>query len=151
VAKHQLIIPEDPYDYYPARSEAGKSKNIRTLVVNWKGKWQPDDHPERYLVVAPGDELELVLASKKQKGGSLWLFKRELPLFQPTQETESEDAWQRVDLKSGSKVLQVNLSLAPGSGESRYDLRISALKKKPLPPIPVVGSGQAGTLTATKP
>jgi hypothetical protein len=150
MAKHQLIIPEDLYEYYPSRSDAGQSKQTRTLVINWKGKWSRNDSPKEYLVVAPGDELEVVLASKK-KGGSLWLYKQELPLLLPTEEAESQEAWERVDIKRGSRVLKVNRSLAGGSGEVRYDLRISALKKEPLPPLPPVGQGQAGTLTATKP
>jgi hypothetical protein len=148
VAKHQLIISKDINRSYPVRSEAGQYKATRTLVVNWKGTWAPGDRPELYLVVAPGDELELVLSSEQHQGGSLWLFKRVLPLLLPTDETERQDAWERVDIESGSTVLQVNDSLAGVSGESRYDLRISALGQKP---VIIVGEGQPGTLTASKP
>jgi len=148
VAKHQLSISKDINGSYPVRSEAGQFKVTRTLVVNWKGKWEPDDRPELYLVVAPGDELEVVLSSEKHPGGSLWLFKRVHPLLLPTQETQHQDAWERVDIESGSRVLQVNHTLARDSGESRYDLRISALGQRPLP---IVGQGQAGSLTASKP
>jgi hypothetical protein len=152
VAKHQLIISEEIDEEYPVRSEAGQFQNVRALVVNWKGKWAPFDSPEQYLVVAPGDELELVLSSKKRKGGSLWLYKQDSLLLMPTEETESQDAWERVDIKSGSTVLEVNRSLARDSGEARYYLRISALKKKPQPlRPPPVGQGMTGTLPATKP
>lgn len=146
MAKHQLIITPGPY---PVRSEAEQRKATRTLVLNWKGTWEPQERPELYLVVAPGDELELVLSSEMRQGGSLWIFRRELPaLLVPTDETECQDTSERVDLESGSRVLQVNPSLTGDSGESRYNLRTSALGKVPLP---IVGQGQAGTLTATKP
>lgn len=151
MAKHQLFISKDVSRSYPVRSEAGQFKVTRTLVVNWKGTWEPNEHPEQYLVVAPGDELEVVLSSEKDQGASLWLFRRELsPLLVPTDGTECQDAWERVDLKNGSEstVLQVNPTLARDSGELRYDLRISALGKRPLP---IVGEGQAGTMTASKP
>lgn len=151
MAKHQLIISDELYDAYPSRSEAGKSKETTTLVVNWKGKWARGDSPKQYLVVAPGDELELVLSPEKRKGGSLWLYKQERALLMPSQEAESQAAWLRVDIKSGSKVFKVNHLLAHDSGESRYDLRISALRKKPVPPMPPVGEGQTGSMTATKP
>ncbi|WNG24283.1 hypothetical protein F0U62_09825 [Cystobacter fuscus] len=148
MAKHQLIIPESIYEFYPVRSEAGRLKELRTLVINWKGTWAPDDDSELYLVVAPGDELEIVLSSERHQGGSLWLFKRELPLLLPENEVRSERTWERVDLERGSKVLQVNHALSRDSGESRYDLCVSELGMAPMPPV---GQGQPGTLTASKP
>jgi hypothetical protein len=70
-------------------------------------------------------------------------------LFLPTEDTHNEeDSSVRVDIKKGSKVLKVNHALAHESGESRYALRISELGQFPMP---MVGQGQAGTLTATKP
>ena len=147
MAKHQLIISNGPY---PVRPEAGQNKAIRTLVVDAKGTWTPSDHPERYLVVAPGDELELVLSSEKKQGGSLWIFNQGVPLLAPAEGIERQDDWERVDFESGSgsKVLQLNPSLAGASGESRYNVRASALRQRPLP---IVGEGQAGSLTASKP
>ncbi|EPX64807.1 hypothetical protein D187_000229 [Cystobacter fuscus DSM 2262] len=148
MAKHQLIIPESIYTSFPVRSEAGRLKELCTLVINWKGTWAPDDDPELSLVVAPGDELEIVLSAERHQGGSLWLFKRELPLLLPENAVRSERTWERVDLERGSRVLQVNHALSRDSGESRYDLRVSELGQFPEP---IVGQGQAGTLTASKP
>jgi hypothetical protein len=145
VAKHQLIIPNGPF---PVRSEAEQLKAVRTLVVNWKGTWAPSDHPERYLVVAPGDELEVVLAADKPRGGSLWIFNQGIPLLEPAEGVERANGSERLDLESGSRVLRLNQALAGASGESRYNLRASALRE---PPIPFVGEGQAGTLSASKP
>lgn len=148
MAKHQLIISKNINRSHPVRSEAGQFKVIRTLVVNWKGTWEPGDHPEQCLVVAPGDELELVLSSEHEEGSSLWFFKRMLALLLPTQETQSQEAWERVDIEKGSMRFQVNHALAGDSGESRHGLRISKLGQMPLP---IVGQGQAGSLTASKP
>ncbi|MGZ3460193.1 MAG: hypothetical protein ACXU86_17025 [Archangium sp.] len=150
MAKHQLFISKEIDGFFPVRSEAGQLKKTCTLVVNWKGTWEPGDHPELSLVVAPGDELEVVLSSNKHQGGSLWLFQRVVPLLLPTNETVSQGAWERVDVEDegGSKVLQVNPSLAGDSGESRHGLRISALRQWP---VPIVGQGDPGSLTASKP
>jgi hypothetical protein len=81
----------------------------------------------------------------------LWLYKQASLLLMPTEETESQAAWERVDIKSGGTVLKLNRSLARDSGESRYGLRISALRKQPPPLLPLVGQGMTGSLTATKP
>jgi len=149
VAKHQLNISDDITWFCPVRLEAGQYKEVHTLVVNWNGKWDPKDRPEHCLVVAPGDELEVVLSPKMEHGGSLWIFKQKVSLFLPTQDLHEEDTSSvRVDIQKGSKVLQVNHALAHGAGESRYDLRISGLRAYPMPPV---GQGQAGNLTATKP
>jgi hypothetical protein len=149
--KHRLIISEEKHGPYPVLSKARKNTPILTLVVNWKGTWEPEDSPERYLVVEPGDKLELVLSAENKKGGSLWLLKRELPLFLPTEKTERQEAWERMDVESGSRILQVNRTLARDAGESRYALRVSAMRMKPRPPVPIVGQGQPGSLTASKP
>ncbi|ATB36470.1 hypothetical protein CYFUS_001885 [Cystobacter fuscus] len=148
MAKHQLIIPENIYASFPVRSEAGRLEELLTLVINWKGTWEPGDQPEQYLVVAPGDELEIVLSAERHQGGSLWLFKRELPLLLPENAVLSDRTWARVDLERGSRVFQVNHALSRDSGESRYDLRVSELRQYPEP---IVGQGQPGTLTASKP
>lgn len=146
MAKHQLIISNGAW---PARSEAGHTKTVRTLVVDAKGTWTPpSEHPERYLVVAPGDELEVVLSPDKKQGGSLWIFNQGVPLLEPAAGIERQDDWERVDLESGSRVLRMNPVLASASGESRYNVRASGLRQKPLP---IVGEGQAGSLTASRP
>jgi len=145
VAKHQLIISNG---LYPVRSEAEQNKVVRTVVVNWKGTWGPHDRPEQYLVVAPGDELEIVLSSERQQGGSLWIFDQGVPLLVPTEGIERQGTLERVDVESGSKLVQVNQALASNSGESRYNLRATALRQMP---IPIVGEGQPGTLSASKP
>lgn len=148
MAKHQLIISNGPF---PVLSEAEQDKDIRTLVVNGKDSWAPGDHPEQCLVVAPGDELEVVLSPKMPEGGSLWIFhQQELPLFEPMEGIEGQKGWERVDFESGSKsrVLRVNPSLAEASGESRYNVRATELREIPMP---IVGQGSPGTLTASKP
>jgi hypothetical protein len=151
VAKHQLIISRDIKRPPVVRSEGGQFKATRMLVINWKGTWEPRDQPDLYLVVAPGDELEIVLADEQQQGGSLWLFNRVNPLrslLLPMPESQRQDRWERVDIQKGSVILTVNQAIAQDSGESRYDLRVSALGE--MPP-PIVGQGQPGTLTASKP
>jgi hypothetical protein len=169
VAKHQLIISREIDRKYPIRSEAGQSKVTRTVVVNWKGTWEPGDQPEAYLVVAPQDEIEIVLQPDEYGDASLWFFTPEdqkVPLFpQPWNPVRSvkklansvralwdgnrrDDDDVRVDLPSGSKVLEVNDMLAGDSRESRYGLRISSLGQRP---VPIGGQGNAGSLTATKP
>jgi hypothetical protein len=147
VAKHQLSISNGAW---PVLSEAGQNKAVRTLVVNWKGTWEARDRPERFLLVAPGDELELVLSADKQQGGSLWIFNSGVPLLEPAEGIERQDDWERVDLESGSgsRVVRVNQTLAGGSGESRYSVRATGLRQKP---VPIVGEGQAGSLTASRP
>ncbi|WP_146209946.1 hypothetical protein [Vitiosangium sp. GDMCC 1.1324] len=151
MAKHQLIISKDISRNYPVRSEAGELKETRTLVVNWDGTWKPNDRPDKYLVVAPGDELEIVLAAEKDEGSSLWLYNRVRPLpslLLPLPEDQRQGGVERVDIKSGSVILEVNRAIARDAGESRYDLRISAMGEIPMP---IVGQGQPGTLTATRP
>ena len=124
----------------------------RTLVVNWKGTWEPRDQPDVCLVVAPGDELEVVLSGEPPEASSLWLASRVNPLrslLLPMPDNQRQDGdWERVDIKSGSVTLQVNPAISRDAGESRYDLRITALGQRP---IPIVGQGQAGTLSASKP
>jgi hypothetical protein len=148
VAKHQLIISKETHVSCPVRSEAGQLKPTRTLVVNWKGTWEPRDQPDHYLVVAPGDELELVLSAEQREGGSLWLLHWVNPSPSVLSESQRQGKWEHVDLQTGSVRLQVNPDLAHEAGESRYELRITALGQIPAP---IVGQGQAGTLTATKP
>ncbi|MFE8600301.1 hypothetical protein [Archangium violaceum] len=151
MAKHQLIISRDFKRPPVARSEGGQLKPTRMLVVNWKGTWAPRDQPDLYLVVAPGDELEIMLADEQQQASSLWLFNRVNPsssLLLLTPESRREDPWERVDIPKGSVILTVNQVIARDSGESRYDLRVTALGQRPPP---IVGQGQAGTLTASKP
>ncbi|WP_375768507.1 hypothetical protein NR798_43650 [Archangium gephyra] len=151
MSKHQLIISKDVSRAYPVRSEAGQFKVTRTLVINWKGEWAPNDRPDLYLVVAPGDELELVLAAEQDQGTSLWLFNRVNPLpslLSPVSESQPKDQWERVDLQKEGVILRVNQAIARDAGESRYDLRISPLGQRPMP---IVGQGQAGTMTASKP
>jgi hypothetical protein len=145
VAKHQLSISNGAW---PVLSEAGQNKTVRTLVVNWKGTWEARDRPERFLVVAPGDELELVLSTDNPHGGSLWIFNQGAPLLEPAEGIERKEDWERVDLESGSRVVRVNQTLAGGSGESRYNVRATGLRQMPLP---IVGEGQAGSLTASRP
>jgi hypothetical protein len=152
VAKHQLFISRDINRAFPVRSEAGQFKVTRTLVINWKGTWEPRDQPDLFLVVAPGDELEIVLSGEQQEAGSLWFTDRLNPvrsLLLPLPEDQPQRGhWERVDIKSGSVLLQVNPAIARDAGESRYDLRLTALGQLP---VPIVGQGQAGTLTASKP
>ncbi|HEX5749732.1 MAG TPA: hypothetical protein VFZ09_26105 [Archangium sp.] len=151
MAKHQLIISRDFKRPSVLRSEEGQLKATRTLVVNWKGSWEPRDQPELFLVVAPGDELEIVFADEQHESGSLWLFNRVNPLrslLLPLPESQRQERWERVDLQKGSVILTVNGEIARDSGESRYDLRVSALGE--MPP-PIVGQGNPGTLTASKP
>ncbi|MFL5346367.1 MAG: hypothetical protein ACJ8AT_16380 [Hyalangium sp.] len=147
MAKHQLIISNGAW---PVLSEAGQNKAVRTLVVDAKGTWVPSAHPERYLVVAPGDELEIVLSPDKQQGGSLWIFNQGAPLLEPAEGIERKDDWERVDFESGSgsRVLRLNQALAGASGESRYNVRATGLRQKP---VPIVGEGQTGSLTASRP
>ncbi|WNG56457.1 hypothetical protein F0U59_18090 [Archangium gephyra] len=149
MAKHQLIISRDFKKPAVVRSEGGQLKATRMLVVNWKGTWAPRDQPDLYLVVAPGDELEIVLGDEQQEASSLWLFNRVNPLRSLLLlESQRQDPWERVDIQKGSVILTVNQAIAKDSGESRYDLRVTALGQKPPP---IVGQGQAGTLTASKP
>lgn len=151
MAKHQLIISRDLHRAFPVRSEEGQFKVTRTLVINWNGSWEPRDQPEQCLMVAPGDELEVVLADEQREGGSLWIYKRMNslpPLFVPLPEDKHGNGMERVDLEKGSVILTVNPALAKDAGEARYNLRISALGEVPAP---FVGQGQAGTLIATKP
>ncbi|OJT18179.1 hypothetical protein BO221_42620 [Archangium sp. Cb G35] len=151
MAKHQLIISKDINGNFPVRSEEGQLKTTRTLVVNWKRTWEPRDRADLFLVVAPGDELEVVLAEEQREGGSLWLYNRVNPLrslLVPLPEGPHRDGVMRVDLQKGSVILTVDPAIARDAGESRYDLRISALGGVPAP---FVGQGQAGTLTASKP
>ncbi|MCY1082515.1 hypothetical protein [Archangium lansingense] len=168
MARHQLIISRELSRKYPIRSEAGQSKVTSRVVVNWKGTWEPDDQPEMYLVVAPQDEIEIVLQPDEFGGAGLWFFKQEeqkTPLFRPTLEPgrlikklatslqslwdpQSEDEEDRVDIESGSRILEVNHMLAGDSGESRYSLRLSGLGQRP---VPIGGQGQPGSLTASKP
>ena len=151
MSKHQLIISKDVSRAYPVRSEAGQLKVTRTLVFNWKGTWEPNDRPDLYLVVAPGDELEVVLAAEQDQRSSLWLFNRGNPLpslLSPVSESQPQDHWERVDLQKEGVLLRVNQTISRDSGESRYDLRISPLGQRPMP---IVGQGQPGTLTASKP
>jgi hypothetical protein len=122
-----------------------------------------------FLVVAPQDEIEIVLQPDEYGGASLWFFapeEQKVPLFsQPWNPVRSvkklansvrtlwggnrsDDDDVRVDLPSGSKVLEVNAMLAGDSRESRYGLRISALGKRP---VPIGEQGNPGSLTATKP
>lgn len=148
MAKHQLIISDDQNPRYPVRSEAGQSKATSHVVVNWKGTWEPGDQPETYLVVAPGDEIEIVLSSEMNEGASLWLFdemEHKVPLLS---RSKSQTGEERVDIKRGSKVVQVKHALAGDPRELRYYLRTSPLREHP--PI-IVGQGDPGTLTASKP
>ncbi|MET0401772.1 MAG: hypothetical protein ABW123_05180 [Cystobacter sp.] len=147
MAKHRLILSHSN-KYYPVRSEAGQLQATRVLVVTGTGRWTPEDRPELYLVVAPGDELEFALESPQHPGGSVWLFKKTPAVLLPKTDTQQQEAWERVDIESGSRILQVNPALTRDSGECRYDLRISALNQRPLI---IVGQGQAGSLTATRP
>ncbi|MFY0527987.1 hypothetical protein ACN28I_34140 [Archangium gephyra] len=158
MAKHQLIISRDINRKHPVRSEAGQSKVISRVVVNWKGTWEPDAQPEMYLLVAPQDEIEIVLQPDEYGSASLWFMKpmeQGAPLFQPPGNPFKrlaslfrKDDEERVDLKRGSKVLQVNDALAGEPGELRYVLRISGLGERP---VPIGGQGNPGTLTASKP
>lgn len=147
MAKHQLIISPGPW---PVRSETEKRDPVRTLVVHWNGSWGPRDHPERFLMVAPGDELEVVLSPEMKEGGSLWLFNEGVPLLELVEGIERQRGSERVDFESGSgsRVLRMNPALAEASGESRYGVRATGLRK---PPVPIVGEGQAGSLTASRP
>ncbi|KFA92158.1 hypothetical protein [Archangium violaceum] len=151
MAKHQLIISKKINGNFPVRSEEERFNAIRTLVVNWKGTWEPRERPDLFLVVAPGDELEVVLADEQHEGGSFWLFNRESPsrpLLVPLPEGQRLDGVERVDLQKGSVILTVDPTIAKDAGESRYNLRVSVLG---MPPAPFVGQGQAGTLIASKP
>jgi hypothetical protein len=169
VARHQLIISREIDRKYPIRSEAGQSKVTTRVVVNWKGTWEPGDQPETYLVVAPQDEIEIVLQPDEYGGASLWFFTPEdqkFPVFSrpwsPMRSVKKlvnsvrsmwdgnkkDDDDVRVDLPSGSKVLEVNYMLAGDSRESRYGLRISGLGEHPKP---IGGQGNPGSLTTTKP
>ena len=143
---HRLIL-SDTQNNYPVHPEAKGSRIIRVLVVHWTGHWAPTDHPEHCLVVAVGDELEFALESKRHPGASVWLFPKTRALLLGPDE-ESPGSWERVDVASGSKVLRVNPALVQDSREQRYDVRLSALGQWPRP---IVGQGQAGSLTATKP
>ncbi|WNG56456.1 hypothetical protein F0U59_18085 [Archangium gephyra] len=167
MAKHQLSISRDMNLRHPVRSEAGQSKATSMVVVNWKGTWESGEQSETYLVVAPQDEIEIVLSSGEEGGSSVWFFDQlgqKVPLLRPqgnpwgilhplvtwirslwNSETDGE---QRVDIKSGSKVVQLNQALAGDSREFRYYLRISELGERPPR---IGGQGQAGTLTASKP
>ncbi len=146
--KHQLIIPLPKSAIFPARSEAGQLKDVCTLVVNSSGTFPPGESHEDTLVVAPGDELEIVLTSEEEHpGGSVWFFKQEIPLLLPDHAI-SRESMERVDLESGSRVFEVNHALAGASGESRYGLRATALGEYPMP---MVGQGNPGTMIASKP
>lgn len=147
MAKHQLTLSPGPW---PVRSETEKHAPVRTLVVHWKGSWGPRDHPERFLMVAPGDELEVVLSPEMKQGGSLWLFNEGVPLLEPAEGIERQNGYERVDFESGSgsRVLRLNPALAGASEESRYGVRATGLRELP---IPIVGEGQAGSLTASRP
>ena len=151
MAKHQLFISRDTSRSFPVRSVGGRFEVTRKLVVNWKGTWAPKDKPDEYLLVAPGDELEVVLSGEKQEASSLWLTNDENPLpslLLPMPDNQRQGDWERVDIKSGSVILQVNPAISRDAGESRYSLRITELGKRP---IPIVGQGYAGNITASKP
>ncbi|AKJ02373.1 hypothetical protein ATI61_108240 [Archangium gephyra] len=151
MAKHQLIISRDSKNPSVVRSEEGQLKHTRTLVVNWKGSWEPREQPGLFLVVAPGDELEIVFADEQHESASLWFFSRVNPLSSlllPLPESHRQGQWERVDLQKGSVILTVNGAIARDSGESRYDLRVSAVGE--MPPR-IVGQGNPGTMTASKP
>ncbi len=151
MAKHQLIISRDFKKPSVVRSEGGELKPTRMVVVNWKGTWEPRDQPDLYLVVAPGDELEIVLADEEPQGASLWLSNRVNPLpslLGPLPENQRQDKSEHVNIQKGSVLLTVNQTISRDAGESRYDLRVTALGQRPPP---IVGQGQPGTLTASKP
>lgn len=149
MAKYQLIIVNDSL---PIRSETEQNTFIRTLVVHWTGAWAPNDHPEHYLVVEPGDELEVVLSARKSQGGSLWIYDNGIPLLEPVEGIERQGNSERIDFESESqgqsRSFRLNPSLARVSGEVRYNVRTSPLRQQPPP---FVGEGQAGSLTASKP
>ena len=158
MAKHQLIISLDRNKNFPVRSEEGRFQETHLLVVNWTGTWGPRDRPALCLVVEPGDELEIALSAGQTGGGSLWLYNRSNPLpsllshlpppLAPLPERQPQDTWERVDLETGSVLLQVNPAISRDAGESLYKLRVSSLGQAPYP---LVGQGQAGNLTATRP
>lgn len=148
MATHQLIISKDTNVYYPVRFEDGQYKVVTTLVVHWKGTWAPTDRPEQYLLVAPGDELELTPASAMDPGGSVWLFKRGLAVLLPPTDISRQDAWERVDVDGESAYLHLNPALERDTEEIRYELRISELGQKPEP---LVGHGHGGALKTTRP
>ena len=148
MAKHRLIISPKMNPFYPVRSEAEALQQTRTLVVNWKGKWGPEDRPEQCLIVAPGDELEFALESEQSPGGGVWVSNPRKTLLLPDNTLPRKDDWEHVDVERGSKVLRVNPALARESAERRYGLRTSALGLRPLP---IVMQGQVGNLTATRP
>lgn len=151
MAKHQLLISSKLDKAFPFRSEEGQYKKTLLLIVNWTGTWGPRDRPDLCLVVAPGDELEIVLAAEEvAQGGSLHFVKRGdpgVPLLASLPTGERQGNRERVDLETGSVLLQVDPALSR-EGELLYGLRISGLRQVPYP---IVGQGQAGSLTATRP
>lgn len=162
MARHQLIISRDKSLRHPVRSEAGQFEVTTRVVVNWKGTWGPYEQHETYLVVAPQDEIEIVLATG-ERDSSLWFIHETeqtpqeqtprsttLPLFEQAARSlvKLQDDRERVDIKEGSEVLQVNHALASEPRELRCYLRISDLGKRP--PM-IAGQGNPGSLTTTKP
>ncbi|WP_224249366.1 hypothetical protein [Hyalangium gracile] len=140
MAKHQLIINALNQEF-PLRSEGGELKPTRTLVVNGKGTWAPSDVPEQCMVVAPGDELELVLQVRAVAFLSL-RSASEVPLLLPTEQFDSQSRSQRITTMT-SISFEVNRAIPPSAGELRYDL-LMRLK-------PHFGGGNADTMVATKP
>jgi hypothetical protein len=140
VATHQLIISKDANPYYPVRFDAGQYKVVTALVVHWKGTWAPNDRPEQYLLVAPGDEVEITQASAMDPGGCVWLFKQALAALLPANDIARQDAWERVDVDGESALLHLNPALARDTEEIRYELRISDLGQKPEALVGPAGS-----------
>ncbi|NNC01504.1 hypothetical protein HJC10_01355 [Corallococcus exiguus] len=139
MSKHQLILSKYVNNLHPVRSLGKRLEPARQLVLNSSRSEEALNDPSLCLV-APGDVLEVVVASDPHAGAVLWIL-------------ESNDTLggNCIDLLDTEVMfLPVDRLFDPGPGEQRRKLWISDPGQEPLFP-PDDGTGNAGTMVAIPP
>ncbi|MCY1022712.1 hypothetical protein [Pyxidicoccus sp. MSG2] len=139
MSKNQLILSKYVNAAHPVRSLGGQLVSARELVIN-SLRSEEELGDLGLCLVAPGDVLEVVVASDPTEGVSLWIL-----------ESDSVSGGGTViDIEREVLFLPVNDVFAPGPGEQRRKLWISDRGQEPRIP-PRDGTGNAGTMVALPP
>ncbi|NOK16345.1 hypothetical protein [Corallococcus carmarthensis] len=139
MSKHQLILSKYVNSLHPVRSLGKRLEPARQLVLNSTWSEEELNNPS-VCVVAPGDVLEIVVASDPREGVVLWIL-----------ESNDTVGGNCIDiLDTEVMFLAVDSLFPPGPGEQRRKLWISEQGQEPRFP-PDDGTGNAGTMVAIPP